>query len=132
MASVLHRTKGSSVPYEHDYRTDVDLSDYPIEDWIHNPVVPTTHGDKYWKVVGDDVTIISDAEFDVRWKERWDYKHQQKVDKIKNHTTADVRLMAIVSLMMDEINILRSRDGLSERTFQDYKDQIKQRIDSLS
>lgn len=131
MDTVIHRTRGSTAPYELDYRTDVDLAEYPVEDWIHNPVVPETHP-RLWKIEDGVVVEITPTERDARRAEIVEWKITQEREQLKARTEADARLMAIVSLMMDEINILRVRDGLGERTFQDYKDQIKQRIDSLS
>jgi hypothetical protein len=55
MANVLHRTTK-------EYRTSVNTPDYPVSDWIINPVILPLVARKYWKIVGDTVQEMSLAE----------------------------------------------------------------------
>jgi hypothetical protein len=60
MASFIHRAT-------YEYVTSVHSPDYPIEDWLKNPDLSGVVGveQKFWKVVGDTVVEMSQAEKDV-------------------------------------------------------------------
>jgi hypothetical protein len=61
MGSVLHRTTG-------EYRTSVHTPDYSSEDWIINPNMSAVSSvnSKYWKIVGDNVSEMSQSEKDTQ------------------------------------------------------------------
>ncbi len=60
MASVLNRTTK-------EFRGSVNTPDFPVIDWIINPDLSAVAGlpTKYWKITGDVVTAMSQAERDV-------------------------------------------------------------------
>jgi hypothetical protein len=60
MSEVLHRTKLEHI-------TSVELGRYSITAWIHDPDLSAVDGvpKEYWKVVGDTVSEMSQAEKDV-------------------------------------------------------------------
>jgi len=60
MAAVLNRTTL-------EYHTSVNTPDYPISDWIHNPVMSAVAGipTKRWVVESEIVRAMTDAENDV-------------------------------------------------------------------
>lgn len=57
MANVLHRTSGQ-------YFESVNTPEYDELDWLINPDLSQVAGvqSKYWKVVGDTVVEMSEAE----------------------------------------------------------------------
>jgi len=56
MGNVINRTTV-------EYKMSVDINNYPIVDWIHNPVIPECEW-KYWKIVDDTVKEMTQAEKD--------------------------------------------------------------------
>ena len=59
MADVLNRTTKQYLP-------SANTPDYPVSDWIINPDVSAVAGQptKYWKINGDTVSLMSQAERD--------------------------------------------------------------------
>jgi hypothetical protein len=132
MINVLHRTRGTTAPYIKDFRKGVDAVRYPVEDWIHSPDLTGLEAvdKRYWDINGDVVTLVDEATQQARDDECFQLATAADKEDAKNKT--DYRLMAILDLMVDEINILRQAAGLKPaRTLEDYKQQIRQRIDTL-
>jgi len=61
LGHALHRTT-------FDYREGVELDAYPVEAWVHNPnMVPVINVMKrYWKLAGDTLSVMSQAEKEAR------------------------------------------------------------------
>lgn len=104
MADVLNRTTKQ-------YLRSVNEPDYPQVDWIWSPDVSALAGvpTKYWNISGDLVTEMTQAE-----KDAVDAAEQSaRVAAIKTEVKArfdqsENSDKAIILMMIDEINILRS------------------------
>src|SRR5262245_20712562 len=117
MASVLNRTTKVFI-------ASANTPEYPVARAIHNPdmtAVATTPS-KYWKINGDTVTVMSQAEKDA-------------VDTAELNATRDdtagrmdsiediIRALALATL--DEINTLRAQHSLAPRTGAQLKTAVR-------
>lgn len=104
MATVINRNTKQ-------YLMSVHTPDYPALDWIHNPIIPLC-ALKYWKIVGDEVLEMSQAE-----KEAIDLAEQQAyelyLENLKDLTNLnaienyDKLVKAFALLTLDQINNIR-------------------------
>jgi hypothetical protein len=55
--NALHRT-------QFDYLEGVELDDYPVEIWVHNPNMTPVEGvlKRYWQLTGDTLSVMSQAQ----------------------------------------------------------------------
>lgn len=109
------------------YIRSVNTPDFPIADWIHNPDLSAVVGQppKYWDIVLDLITLMSATD-------------RQAVEDAKLVATRDTRvsqidheedlLRAIVSILLDEINILRQDHGLAPRTLAQARRAIRNKL----
>lgn len=111
------------------YLTSVDTVKYDIKDWIINPNIPKCDS-KYWKIVGDSV-----LEMNVTEKLSVDTTISnllsQKNELLKDITKADKLLKSLSLVLLDEINALRTKTGLSNRTIDQFKTAIITKYDSI-
>lgn len=133
MANVIHRTT-------FEYRESVNSPDYPEVDWLHDPDVSALASveRKYWKVVGDTVVEMSQAEKDAVDAAIAAAQLASQVAEAKDIVDAALRwkgsmeraYRALVLVTLSEINILRAAAGLSARTADQVKTAIKNEIAS--
>ena len=122
-------------------RVGADKVNNPVADWILRFDLSqvgitdlSTHKDpintKYWKIVGDDVTLMSPTEKDAEDARLAD--ELLDVQRAGYKATADIDKLfkAFAKILVDEINILRANDGLTPRTFTQLKNAIKSQIDN--
>lgn len=106
MANVLHKTRTPA-----DYRQSVHTPDFPDADWFHNPdvsavlAVPT----KYWRVGTNPVQEMDAAEKAA--VDQAEADAATTADRTAAKADIERRLfVALVKVLIDEINILRTRD----------------------
>lgn len=124
MANVVNRTTKR-------YKRSVNTPDYPIQDWIINPDMSLVAGyqSKYWIITGDVITLMdetarSQADADEAFQAITSDRMQQK-----ERLDGDRLLRAITVVVINEINILRAKAGLTERTANQFKNAIKTQVD---
>jgi len=103
-----------------------DLTIVGIPDFsVHAGAINT----KYWKITGDNITLMDQSEKDAEDArisselldgQRADYKAIADLDKL---------FKAFAQIVLDEINLLRVKAGLSVRTIAQLKTAIKNQID---
>jgi len=95
-ANVLHRTTKR-------YLRSVNTPDFPVAEWIINPDLSAVQGlhPRYWKIVGDTVTPMPQAERDVVNNDRRSQMHDRSMQGLDD--TFEVWSMAILELL-SEIN----------------------------
>lgn len=127
MANVLNRTTKQ-------YLAGVELAGYPIADWIHDPDVDQLLADRvstiYWTITGDLVSEMSPAEKAVVDAAIVAAREAELLDEDKRKIDDKV-LRAFAEIVMEEINILRRRESLPDRTFAQLRNAIRNRIDTL-
>ena len=120
MGDYLHRTTKA-------YRRSVspnDLSE-PLMNYIEDPDLSAVAGVPliYWIITGDVITEMSQSEKDtvdaaflsaVR-----DAEIQAEIDNLES------TMRQLVKLIISEINVLRNEHGLSDRTFNQVKAQLR-------
>ncbi len=125
MANVLNRVTK-------EYRVSVNEYLHPVVDWIHNPNLSAVAGQpvKWWKIAGDLVSLMNAAE-------------QAAVDaalaaaavatnRAEAKDEVDGRILkAFAGIMLDEINLLRVKAGLAQRTADQLRTAILNRIDEV-
>lgn len=126
MASVLNRTTK-------DYRPSVNTPDFDVADWIINPDLTAVVGEprKYWIITGDVVTLASPAEQTVIDADIAVARDLAGKESEKEEYDAKRVLRAIVELLIDELNVLRTIEGLPDRTIAQTRSAIRNKIDTL-
>lgn len=116
MASVLHRVTKEYLPY-------VNTPDYPGEDWIHNPDLSKVKGfpRKYWIIEGSQVSLAERTARNIidRYEEE---SAKTQIAAELDHATPEVVRW---TLLLDEINQLRSHMNLKTRTIPQIKAMYK-------
>jgi len=120
MANVLHRTTKK-------YIQSVNTPDYPIEDWIINPDLSAVTGfeSKYWIITGDTVTLMGAAARDALDAAELETTKDAIVNQIDNLN--DI-IRALASVLVDELNILRTQHSLPNRTLAQLKTAIRNKL----
>ena len=125
MANVLHRVTK-------EYRVSVNEYLHPVVDWIHNPDLSAVAGQpaKWWKIVGDLVSLMNAGE------QVAVNAALAAVAVAANRTEAKVEvdgrlLKAFAGIILDEINILRVKADLAQRTADQLRTAILNRIDEV-
>ena len=124
MATLLHRTTKQ-------YLVSVDPNGLPepIANYIENPDLAAVvgFGSQYWVITGDVVTLMdapARAAVDAAALEASRDAVAAEFDQLES------RDRAILSLIRDEINVLRALHALPDRTIAQYKSQIRARLGS--
>ena len=119
MGSFLHRTTKQYLQSADPNELPEDLSNY-----ISAPDLSAVAGVpvKYWKIVGDVVTEMSQAEKDAVDAAILDTARNNAVAELDN---LEGILRQVLLIIMSEINTLRSEHGLSARTLQQLKTAIR-------
>ena len=106
MANVLNRTTKA-------YLTSVHTPDYPVQDWIIDPDVSEVAGfpTKYWSIIGDVVTLMSQAERDAVDAAEAAQAVLDENARQKSSYTDNQIFRAQIKYVVDEINILRQATG---------------------
>lgn len=118
MVDVVNRTTK-------EYQRSVNTPDFPIEDWIHSPDLSAVVGfpSRYWIIDGDAITLMDQAARDAvdaaLLEDSRDSTVQSDIDDVES------TMRQIVALMLREINILRAREGLADRTMAQAKTAIR-------
>ena len=118
MASALHRAT-------RQYEPSIDLTRCPIIDWIHNPDISAVEGwpIKYWNIVGDVITLMSQAERDA-------------ADATEIETNRDAKIAGLSSIpilrdtfaeMLQLVNEARAAAGISTVTTAQFRDNVRNR-----
>lgn len=132
MPDYLHRTTKQ-------YLQSISPNDLPeLEaNYIYMPDLSAVEGvpNKYWKITGDVVSEMSQAEKDVVDAQEEQDRYDEIIARLDD--TEDI-LRAMVTLMIDEINILRQQFNTStaevpqlttttfaDRTFEQFKSQMR-------
>ena len=126
MVDVLHRVTK-------EYRREINPPYFPVADWIYDPNLSAVGGLplKYWKIVGDDVFAMTQAERDKVDAE------QAQIDLVSNRAAAKQELVsahtlrAIILVILDEINVLRAKAGLALRTATQVESALRDKVDEL-
>ena len=110
-----------------ELRRSVNTPDFPVADWIINPDLSAVAGfaSKYWRIVGDVVSLISAAE-----RNAVDMAEQagrldsvaEEIDQIQSFSRA------FAEIVLDEFNILRSQHGLPDRTLAQIKTALRNKL----
>lgn len=122
MANVLNRTTKQ-------YLESVNTPDFNPVDWIINPDLSQVTGfsSKYWSISGDTVSLLSQAERDALDLSELEVSRDQIVDQLDD--LEDI-LRAFAQVVVDEINILRQQHTLPDRTLQQLKTAIRNKMGS--
>lgn len=119
MGRFVNRTTKAYVPRGH-------TPDFPVEDWIQNPNLDNVIGvaEKYWKITGDKITEMSQAEKDVvdlaEKTAEWDRK-EANIERNE--------LKAVVTGLIKEINPILSAGGLSTINAASLKARIRAELE---
>lgn len=119
MANVLNRTT-------RQYIKSVNASKYPEKDWITNPdvsVVDAFRSD-FWIVTGDVVSLMPQVERDAVDAQILSDQKDQEAGRMVVSGFDKAFALAVLS----EINILRVKLGLKERTAIQLKNAIRSRL----
>lgn len=122
MSNVINRSNKK-------YLKSVHTPDYSISEWIHNPSVPNC-SEKYWKILGDLVVEMNSSE-KITVDNNIIADIANKISDKKDITKCDKLLKSFALVMIDEINSLRSKTGLSPRTVDQLKTAIINKYDTL-
>ena len=119
MGNFLNRTTKAYYPSRDPNELPEDLSNY-----ISAPDLSAVAGVpvKYWKIVGDVVTEMSQAEKDAVDAAILDAARDNAIAELDS---LEGILRQVLKIIMGEINILRSEHGLSARTLQQLKTAIR-------
>ncbi len=125
MASVLNRTTK-------EFRTSANTPDFPVADWIINPDLMAVAGQPiiYWVITGDVVSLASVGEQATIDAALAAAKLTTEKDGAKNSLDVERVLVALVELLPDEFNILRTLHSLPDRTFAGLRTAIRAKIDA--
>lgn len=98
-------------------------------EWIYNPDITlvSDHPTKYWVIVGDAISLMSQAEQDVITATELDNERDNTVGTLDS--TEDL-LRAFALTLLDEINTLRSQHSLAPRTIAQLKSAIRAKLGS--
>ncbi len=124
MATVLHRTTNQ-------LRESVHTPDFPVADWVINPDLINVAGTlpKYWEIIGDVVTLRPEAQRDAIDAAELVERTTDQMLSARNSIDSDRKLLGFMSVMVDEINQLRTALSMAPpRTLAQYKAQTKTRI----
>ena len=119
MPNYLHRTTKQLL-------VSVAESDLPetVANFIIDPVLPAVER-RYWNIVGDTVSEMSQAEKDVVDTAQKDVIRDRIAARMDD---VEDELRAVVLILIDEINILRSLAGLAPRTPAQAKAGIRSKL----
>jgi len=97
--------------------------------WLYDPDMTAVAGQpaKYWVVTGDVVSLMDQAEMDAVDAALLVAQRDAaaaELDQVENI------LRAFMLIVIDELNILRSNDGLADRTTAQLKSAIRSRLGS--
>lgn len=125
MADVLNRAT-------RQFLRSVHTPAYPAEAWIRNPDLSAVEGvpAKYWKISGDTVSAMSQAERDAADAAEAAAAATAAKTGAKAEFDAQPVLRALASVLRDEINILRNAAGLQPRTAAQVRTAIRDAIDA--
>lgn len=120
MPNYLHRTTKA---YYISLST-IELPE-PVENYIVMPDMSAVEGFSsiYWTIIGDDVSLKSQAERDAVDAAALTDRRDSAVDAAVDNLEGDLR--QLVKLMISEVNILRAFHGESARTLAQFKTQIR-------
>ena len=94
-------------------------------EWIYNPDMSAVTGvpSKYWNIIGDVVSEMSQGEKDVIDAATLTAGRDVRIASMIDNLEGDLR--QLVRLIISEINILRGQHGLPDRTMAQFKQQIR-------
>ena len=110
MANVLNRTTL-------ELRLSVHTPDYSSVDWIINPDLSQVSGISplYWKISGDSVLAMTSQEQGSKDAALAAALKAGLITEGKGQVTAPI-FRALVTVLVSELNILRNKAGLADRT----------------
>lgn len=119
MANVLNRETKQFI-------RSVNTPNYPVSVWIIDPDLKLVDGfpSFYWTITGDIVSLMSQAERDAIDAQRLSDQKDQEAGRMVVSGFDKAFALAVLS----EINILRVKLGLKERTATQLKDAVRSRI----
>lgn len=131
MANVVNKADPSI------YKRSVNTPDYSTDEWLINPPSFKTLVDsvpsKYWKIVGNDISEMTAPEkavVDAAEQSADETAQKENAKDGYNTTQAEMRLLrAIVEVLLDELNTLRTLHSLSDRTMAQARKAIRNKID---
>ena len=113
------------------YIQSVDIAPYSDPKNIIDPDLSLLIGvdKKYWKCENGGVVEMTQGEKDALDLAEINADIQSNRTSSKNYFN-ETQARALIEILISEINILRSNDGLSDRTIQQLKTAIDNKIDS--
>lgn len=97
----------------------------PVSNYISDPDMSALQGvpAKYWKIAGDTVVEMSQVEKDSVDTGIVNTRRDAAVENMFENLEGNLR--QLVKLMIRENNILRAQHGLSDRTINQFKTEIR-------
>lgn len=131
MANVVNRTTK-------EYLKSVNTPDYPVSEWIINPVVPDVPS-KYWNISGDTVTEMTQAEKDAVDAAELSQRQQAIRDALKarfdeeddNTKAMGLLMLQMYQLIRAEIKPAALNNPLPDITPAQLKARFQAIVDSL-
>ena len=101
--------------------------------WLFGPDLTAVAGfaSKYWNIVGDVVSLMSQAERDAVDAQLAADALTRDRENEKERYNAEKSLKALALIVMDEINVLRALHSLSDRTPAQIKTAFNNKVDTL-
>lgn len=111
------------------YVGDFDAYESNVQ-WIYDPDLSAVAGwaNKYWLIAAfplDAVSLMSQAERDLVDENELSDSRDEVMQQLED---LEDLLRAVVLIIMDEINLLREENGWAERTVQQLKNAIRNRL----
>jgi hypothetical protein len=123
-----------------EYKISVHTPDFDVADWAINPDVSAVGGNpvKYWFLTGatnaegDEIIDVVDAATQAIIDAALAAAQLTAFrDAAKTEFDAKRVLKAFAELLVDEFNVLRTIEGLPDRTFAQLRTAIRNKIDAM-
>ena len=125
MSDVLNRTTKQLIK-------SANTPDFDVADWIINPDLAAVAGqpNRYWLIAGDVVSLMDAAAQTVVDDDIADAKEAAEKDTAKTAVDVERVVRALVDMLPGEFNILRTIEGLPDRTAAQVNAALKANIDA--
>ncbi len=125
MSAVLNRTTK-------EFHGSAHTPNFPVADWIINPDLSAVRGQpkKYWKISGDRVSLASASEQSDIDDAIADAREDEDKEDAKQDFDAQKVSIAFTKMLVKELNELRALHSLSDRTFAELRQMLRDEIDT--
>ena len=124
MSNVLHRITRK-------YTRSVNTPDYPVLDYIinHDLSAVSDFPNKYWKIAGDTVTLMSQSQRDTVDADLAAAQviAEKEAAKAEYDNKRDLKALGLV--ILDEVNSLRNLHSLNPRTPAQFRTAFRKKVD---